>query len=676
MAKKIFILLFFINYLLSGHSQDVHQHLTLEGYSYLKQYLNFDIPEMLSHLGSQTNPNEGSSWQNGTISAGAWLEDDKDVVYNYDQYILILDGWHSLKSITHFWDADNSNNSVNTFTFGGSDFHETVGTYPNAYTKIKKYAYNNRSWDFRYTLPPGTSTFTKASGGTVTITHCGGIWFSYNNIIELYKTGRAWVTKYYNCPNSEETPYSVEIILGQSYRNFIVWEILGRMAHLFQDMSVPAHAHIDAHGIVSDQYEDWVGTSSRFEYWNHQNTGGISLNVNGFTDPLHFLMYTTQQITDHFGSTGPHGNGIGDDNIAGDFSTEELTFLNSINLSSLGAPTYQSANFSTVELTNIRDKTFPHIIRATASLFYWFAAEAGIIPETYYLTFTNNFSGISETFNIKVDGTTVSAPSAPYLVIEDHTITVEADQNRLYNNVFYKFSHWSDESTAAINIITASQTETITAYYDAINPPSAPQNLSVTESSNEHPLLSWDANSEPEVSKYNVYMQENYNGWNLVGSSTSTSYEDVGVTTTYRHGDDIYYKITAVNIHDKVPGDDDEYELESDYSNTVEIEARLEKNIKEGEIVEDMPKEYALNSNYPNPFNPTTQISYQIPNDGFVNLTVYNSLGQEIAALVNKQQSIGRYTVQFNANNLSSGIYFYRIAAGEFNSVKKMLLVR
>ena len=54
---------------------------------------------------------------------------------------------------------------------------------------------------------------------------------------------------------------------------------------------------------------------------------------------------------------------------------------------------------------------------------------------------------------------------------------------------------------------------------------------------------------------------------------------------------------------------------------------------------------------------PTTQISYQIPNDGFVNLTVYNSLGQEVAVLVNRYQSIGRYTVQLNASNLSSSIY-------------------
>lgn len=199
-------------------------------------------------------------------------------------------------------------------------------------------------------------------------------------------------------------------------------------------------------------------------------------------------------------------------------------------------------------------------------------------------------------------------------------------------------------------------------------PPSAPQNLSVSESSNEHPLLSWSANTVSDLEEYNVYRKGGYPfvDWTIIATPTSNSYEDTDVTTTYSHGEDFFYKITAVDNNDN----------ESGYSNTVEIEARLEKQMIDEEIVEEVPKVYALNSNYPNPFNPTTQISYQIPNDGFVNLTIYNSLGQEVAVLVDQQQSIGRYSVQFDASNLSSGIYFYRIAAGEFNQVKKMLLVR
>ena len=93
-------------------------------------------------------------------------------------------------------------------------------------------------------------------------------------------------------------------------------------------------------------------------------------------------------------------------------------------------------------------------------------------------------------------------------------------------------------------------------------------------------------------------------------------------------------------------------------------------------IVEEMPKEYSLNSNFPNPFNPTTQISYQIPKNGFVNLVVYNALGQEVEVLVNQHQSSGKYSVQFNASSLPSGVYIYKLNAGEFSSVKKMILTK
>ena len=89
---------------------------------------------------------------------------------------------------------------------------------------------------------------------------------------------------------------------------------------------------------------------------------------------------------------------------------------------------------------------------------------------------------------------------------------------------------------------------------------------------------------------------------------------------------------------------------------------------------------YKLYQNYPNPFNPSTTISYQLPKESFVNLTVYNSLGQEVAVLVNETQTKGKYSVKFNATSaggeLSSGLYFYRLQCGEFNSVRKMILTK
>jgi uncharacterized repeat protein (TIGR02543 family) len=91
-------------------------------------------------------------------------------------------------------------------------------------------------------------------------------------------------------------------------------------------------------------------------------------------------------------------------------------------------------------------------------------------------------------------------------------------------------------------------------------------------------------------------------------------------------------------------------------------------------MVEDIPTEYGLSQNYPNPFNPSTIISYSIPKAANVSLRVFNSLGQEVAALVDEQRSPGYYQVQWNAN-VTSGIYFYRLQAGEFLVTKKMVLL-
>jgi hypothetical protein len=89
-----------------------------------------------------------------------------------------------------------------------------------------------------------------------------------------------------------------------------------------------------------------------------------------------------------------------------------------------------------------------------------------------------------------------------------------------------------------------------------------------------------------------------------------------------------------------------------------------------------VPNQFSLSQNYPNPFNPTTQIRYSISKNSLVTLKVYNLLGQEVTTLVNQQQKSGNYTVNFNASKLASGIYMYKIQAGEFSLTKKMTLLK
>ena len=94
-----------------------------------------------------------------------------------------------------------------------------------------------------------------------------------------------------------------------------------------------------------------------------------------------------------------------------------------------------------------------------------------------------------------------------------------------------------------------------------------------------------------------------------------------------------------------------------------------------------LPDEFALHQNYPNPFNPITTLRYNLPENGHVNVTIYDMLGRQVKTLINKTQDAGYKAVIWNATNdygkpVSAGIYLYQIQAGEYISTKKMVLLK
>lgn len=93
-------------------------------------------------------------------------------------------------------------------------------------------------------------------------------------------------------------------------------------------------------------------------------------------------------------------------------------------------------------------------------------------------------------------------------------------------------------------------------------------------------------------------------------------------------------------------------------------------------VMADTPNEFMLEQNYPNPFNPATIISYALPQSSHTKITVFNSLGQRVATLINKVQPAGNHEVSFNAEQLNSGMYIYRIEAGSFTQTRKMMLIK
>lgn len=202
------------------------------------------------------------------------------------------------------------------------------------------------------------------------------------------------------------------------------------------------------------------------------------------------------------------------------------------------------------------------------------------------------------------------------------------------------------------------------------------QNLSVGSNINYHPCLTWNTNFEADVraNTNDGYLIERrihsntgtWSAWTQIASKSGVdnTYTDMEINNASGAGPGIAeYKMRAKDINGNTSG----------YSSTVSIGF--------GISVEKKQIEYSvytnfLEQNYPNPFNPTTSITYSLEKPSYVSLIVYDILGNEVVELINETQEKGYHTVNFNASNLSSGIYFCKINAGKYNEIKKMQLIK
>jgi len=600
--KKILILCLFISAFIYGHEQHVHQYLTKEAYYLLRDYLNNDIPVMLNHL---DNGPVGPPWTNGTLLAGAWREDEEDIVYGLYQF-MPGDPYGALTSITHFWDADDGDFNENTFQVAWSFFTGSIGPYPNSYSKINKFAFGGYILYFNV-LPylrvqKSNGEWLRLIPGTPY-----NIALSYYSLKDLY-LNRRLVTqlvgsyKMYNENKSAYEYYYGDVYVSEDFRDKLVWEILGRMCHLLQDLSIPAHTHRDEHGLPpSDQYEDWVAYNGRYNYYSHLNIGTGILDPYISSNPLHYLMYTTQQIGDHFGSSGPY-EGVGNDFVGGNSLPEEIVFFNSTTLTNLGAPTYLSGSYSDIELNNIRDKTIPHVIKATAGLLYWFAKETNMLPPPPL-------------------SATISGPSTAPCA----TGTWSANVSGGYPPYTYQ---WYQMYASGGGLESSLQKGTI-----AIQP----------------------------------YKQ--IDTWYPVGNNTST-------LNYYLCGGNSYIRVDVKDSHNTLKSVQQYVAGANGGGGGVLPKAEANNSAALSKADLKIPKEYNIEQNYPNPFNPTTIISYSIKTEGRASLKIYNTLGEEVRTLVDEIKQAGNYEVEFNASELPSGIYIYRMQSGDYLSIKKMLLVK
>ena len=294
----------------------------------------------------------------------------------------------------------------------------------------------------------------------------------------------------------------------------------------------------------------------------------------------------------------------------------------------------------------------------------------------YNITVQNQFSDGTTGGVVTVDGSSRNSPFNT-TVEQPNSISISVVSNTI-NGIDWSFDHWFDDDTINTSrTFYPNDNTTYTVYYKG-KPNNNIRNLHFNDVAGQKVTLYWDTNPSPYVINYQIWRKVKHLG--LMGNpvniatvgSSIMSYIDQEYVITSGYTDDLlYYDVRAYYSIDQTYSDPDYLSIFGKQGRILPIANKG----NEGKLITNTIKENSI-ENYPNPFNPSTIIQYQLKESGFVSIKVYDTLGREIAVLVNKEQPSGRYSVTFDASKLTSGIYLYTINAKGFNTVKKMLLLK
>ncbi|MBK9097155.1 MAG: T9SS type A sorting domain-containing protein [bacterium] len=235
-------------------------------------------------------------------------------------------------------------------------------------------------------------------------------------------------------------------------------------------------------------------------------------------------------------------------------------------------------------------------------------------------------------------------PNVPFYIVDD-----------LWNQGFINFSNLGDPAVTSVEALVFSDSTLVGPFNDSFVAAGVasrfyeinvtPQNAGTTSSYNASLRLYYSDADIEGINESNLKLVRLTNdGWIYVGGTVNTSENYV----------------EANNIHN------DGIFTFADPDSITNVDAD----------VEGLLNDFSLSQNFPNPFNPSTVIGYQLPVSSNVTIKVYDPLGREVTTLVNEEKSAGSYEVSFNASHLSSGLYFYRLQVGSFVETKKMILLR
>jgi len=285
-------------------------------------------------------------------------------------------------------------------------------------------------------------------------------------------------------------------------------------------------------------------------------------------------------------------------------------------------------------------------------------------------------SGISSTGTVHIwSGTSISAPFVSALVGLILSVNSTLTPAQVYDIIISTTDRIGIHSYSSIGwnqYLGYGRIDAANAVNVANGAPPKPRGVNVEPSVNLHPYVTWESSGQNLT--YEIYKYITYEiGWFYFDQTTSTYYEDL--TENYcppgqfcTTGHNVRYRVVAVDnsSRESVPSlPVTAHVLGGNPNKRSENNNQLNKAVT-----------YSLAQNFPNPFNPSTQISYSIALDAFVTLKVYDILGNEVANLVNEKKSAGYYSADFNASDLPSGIYVYKLTSGNFTESKKLILLK
>jgi hypothetical protein len=284
--------------------------------------------------------------------------------------------------------------------------------------------------------------------------------------------------------------------------------------------------------------------------------------------------------------------------------------------------------------------------------------------------FQNSFVGVGNGGVIKVNNTQYNSPTNQFDVVELNPVTATA-QWQVINEIGYTFNHWSDNSTEITHIFNPGTTQTFTAYFVG-KPLTTNRGLHTGTVYNQPVVLYWNEHPNVNVTQYQIWRQVKHNG--VMGNPYllatvnrgTTSYVDDEYSLTRSYTNDLlYYDVKPYYSTEGTVSD----------NNWFAVFGVLMPKTSDSTSVAEMELENSLD-NYPNPFNPETNISFSIKEAGHVNIKVFDLIGQQVAELVNEEKEAGSYQINFNASHLPSGIYIYTINTGNYTQTRKMLLMK